>query len=227
MMSTRRLMMAAALAVTLGAASTVEGAVILVDNTNPQSIPGLTGFSTTGAMMSGMSVTAVFDTFTETRAWGTTGPTAGGVSGSGWALTEVGDTFGGTWSFVNSGAGLLTRLILDGISGLTVFDKTNPSFGTDGSAQGLDFVTNLAGDATIVATYRNPVAIGAAGAVGDIFHVVDVSFVGLSAGGVRTNFQFNQDTDNDSRFTVPEPGLTVLFGLGLLGAGRARRRRSR
>jgi len=33
-----------------------EGASILVDNATPQSIPGLTGFVTTGSMMAGMSV---------------------------------------------------------------------------------------------------------------------------------------------------------------------------
>ena len=221
----RRLMRTVALATALLAAPRVDAAVIAIDATSPVDIPGLTGFATNGALMSGMSVTAVFDTFSQTLAWATTGPGAGGVVGTNWALGEVGDTFGGTWSFTNSGAGLLTRLVLNGATGLTVFDKTNPSFGTDGSAQGMDFVTTLAGDAAVVATYRNPLGIGGAAPVGDIYHVLDVSFAGLANGGVRTSFQFNQDTDNDARIVVPEPSLMALMGAGLFAA--VRRRRSR
>ena len=92
--------LAAAAALTLGVSANANAAVINVDNTSPVDIPGLTGFSTTGAMMAGMSVTAYFEGgFTQTLAWGTTGAASGGVTGTQWSLSQTGDTFGGDWTF--------------------------------------------------------------------------------------------------------------------------------
>ena len=84
-----------------------------------------------------------------------------------------------------SEAGTLVRLVLDGSSGLTVFDKREPDFGTDGSFSGLDFSSSLTGDGLVVATYRNPVGVGGAGRVGDLFQILDLDFSGLQAGGTR------------------------------------------
>ena len=117
---------AAAAIVAMSVVAPAEGATIVVDNANPQNIPGLTGFFTTGAMMDGMSVTAYFDDgSSETESWGTTGLVSGGVNGTGWSLSLTGDSFLSSWSFVNDDAGTLVRLVLDGSSGLTVFDKGN------------------------------------------------------------------------------------------------------
>ena len=218
--------LAAAAALTLGVSANANAAVINVDNTSPVDIPGLTGFSTTGAMMAGMSVTAYFEGgFTQTLAWGTTGAASGGVTGTQWSLSQTGDTFGGDWTFANSGAGLLTRLVLNGATGLTVFDKASPSAGTNGSASGLDWASSLGGDGAIQVTYRNPVGVNGNPPVGDLFHIVDINFSLMANGGTRESFTFDQDTDNDSRFTSPEPSMLALFGLGLLGAARARRRK--
>jgi len=216
-------------AMALSLAPRAEAATIVVDATNQVNIPGLTGFVTTGAMMTGMSVTAIFDSFSETLFWSATGAASGGVTGTNWSLSLDGDTFDPLeWNFVNSGAGLLTSLVFDGATGLTIFDKTDPSFGTDGSAQGRDFASDLLEDASIVPTYSNQVGVAGNPPVGDLYHVLTVDFTGLSAGGVRTSFNFSQDTDNDSRFVdVPEPGLLAMVGLGLAGVARARRRRVR
>lgn len=196
------------------------------DTTTSSAIPGLTGYSTSGAMMSGMSVTATFSGgFTETRSWATTGLNAGGVTGTGWELSLLGDTYSASWIFTMSGVAAspvpITQLILNGNPGYTVFDRTYPSTGTAGSAQGndLSFSDSLI-DAQV--TYSDQVSISSDAAVGDLWHMVTVDFTN----GLASNFIFYQDTDNDSRYgQVPEPAMLGLLGIGLLAAGLARRNR--
>src|SRR5574343_962079 len=111
------------------------------DATNTVSIPGLTGFGTTGAMMSGMTVTATFAGGTEVAYWGTTGAISGGVSGSGWSISQSDTTYDSPWNFAfAAGTALqLTKLVFNGATGLTVFDRTfGDDWGPDGSAPGFD-----------------------------------------------------------------------------------------
>jgi hypothetical protein len=210
------------------AVSTPAHAVITYQTgTNTISIPGLTGFATTGAMMDGLAVTAEFNDLSETLFWADTGPNSGGVFGNGWSLTLDGDTFGASWIFDfedNAGLGQLLSLTLDGIDALTVFDRTfNNVEGTPGSANGRDWVclSGACNDATV--TYDYLVSIGAAAAVGDLFQTVNIDFGDL---GPRDDFSFGQDTDNDSRLItdVPEPAGLLLLGGALAALGIARRR---
>lgn len=189
-------------------------------------IPGLTGFATTGAMMDGMSVTACFTVLgCQTRVWADlAAPNSGGVSGTGWGLSLTGDSFGGAWLFtMGDNLGQLVSLLLDGRSGLTIFDRTEPSFGTDGSAQGMDWFTSLNAGTIIDVTYLDPTGVGGAPPVGDLFQQV---FIDFGQTGPRTGFSFVQDTDNDSRFTgkVSEPSTLMLLGLALIALARTRRR---
>lgn len=229
----------AALALASGAGQAAPTYVF--DGSSTSDIPGLTGFSTTGAMMAGMSVTVrLVGGGSETRAWGTTGATSGGASGTGWSLSQSGDTFvgqdqvvQGLWRFSNTGLLQVQSLTLDGNPGLTLFDvdtfDTCQTTGavedscTSGSARGSRMrLTDDVLAPTI--TYADIVGIGGNTALGDLFHTVSLDF---GANGIRTDFAFDQDTDNDQRLNeIPEPGSMALVGLALAGLGFARRRRA-
>jgi hypothetical protein len=221
----------AGLATGLLAVGQAQAAVTYVtDTNNTVSIPGLTGFTTDGSQMSGMLVTAVFGNTSQALSWATTGAESGGVTGTGWSLTQSGNTYGSwgnywNFSFTSTTHALpLTQLILNGSFGLTVFDRTPPAsgdWGTPGSAQGWD-LEFFDPDTVATVTYSDQVAIGAADPLGDLWHTLTIDF---GPNGISQNFAFLQDTDNDSRYGVPEPATLGLLGLALAGLGWSRRNR--
>jgi hypothetical protein len=232
MHATSRLSLALAFAASAFATSAQAQVVITTTPLPVLVAPGLTAFATTGADMAGLSVTVGFAGGVDTTfPWLATGPSSGGVFTPSWSLTLTGDSFTSPWmfSFLNpAGAALqLRHLALNGTTGLTIFDRTLGGVeGTPGSANGLDFAFaggSCAGCNALV-NYSGQTAINAAPAVGDLWQVVDISFV--AGTGPRENFSFVQDTDNDIRAMIPETETYALMlgGLGLMTLVAKRRR---
>jgi hypothetical protein len=224
----------------IGFASTSSAITTVVVNENPgttQSIVGITGFSTTGDQMAGMVVTAFFDNGESASGiWAADGPGSGSASGStpselGFLLTQSGDTFTQGWTLTNTSPSEIgiTRLLIDGIPGGTVFDRTFGGVeGTPSSALGADFSTGytLPGiDFTVTALYQDRVAVNGFGPVGDLFRYLDID-LGMPGGLFNFDDPFTFVADTDSVGLGPqvaEPGSLLLLGAGLVGIWLRRR----
>lgn len=99
----------------------------------------LTGFSTDGAMMDGMRVTAYFANGTsEEEVWADQSYSGGGVTGTNWTLNLNGDSFSNPW-YLNSTGANIDYLLIEAGPGNSMFDILESSEGTLGSALGHQF----------------------------------------------------------------------------------------
>jgi PEP-CTERM motif len=184
----------------------------------------LTGFQTTGSMMSGMEVILTFfdgtDTWTEKADWVTTGPDSGqaGVAGQ-WYLRQSGDTYGSYNNYWTLWGNDIIGVLIHAGPGNTVFDTTfGGSVGTDGSSTGWTFEQiTLPNDLEVNATYSNQVALTGFSPVGDLYLDLQILFP-IAYNGT---FEFLADTDN-IRYAgdinpVSEPSMMALFFSGLAG----------
>jgi hypothetical protein len=192
------------------------------DNSQQFSTTALTGYTTNGAMMDGMTVQV---NGTDTFVWADIDSNSGGVSdGFGFSLRADGDTYGSkAWTLKSNSN--ITSILLDAGAGDSVFDTYfGGSSGTTGSAAGRNFSGNYKGD--IKVTYSGMVGLDGQSAVGDLYRYMLIEFTGSPFTG---KLSFTQDTDNLSISgdisAVPVPAAVWLFGSGLVGfLGMSRRK---
>ena len=216
-------------------AGTAAALTVKFVNGTTQTTTALTGFSTTGAMMDGMTVTATFNDATQqTLYWADTVVDAGGVNGiTNWSLNMSGDTFSGYWNLLVDASLTLTNLFIDAGTGDTVFDVIYGSgdlndYHSPGSALGRPFTTAYIGDLT--ATYRDRVAVGGY-LYGDLYRTLTLDF-GSNGFSGNMDLNFTADTDNlkiagdiKPANPVPEPATLLLLGTGLIGLAGSQRKK--
>jgi hypothetical protein len=191
-----------------------------------QGTSGIATSVTTGATMGGTQVTAFFaNGSSQTVPWVGVGLGMGGATGTNWSLTESGDTDIASWSLINSTGLGLTKLLIDGGPGKTIFDRTfGGQMGTPGTSLGRDFTvtSGLQNSDNILAIYHDQVAVLPNAPVGDIFRSLEVDFLNTGGFASGRTLGFGADTDTTTDVlaplpVIPEPGSLLLFGAAALG----------
>ncbi|QEG34608.1 hypothetical protein [Bythopirellula goksoeyrii] len=264
---------------TLSLISSFALILLLVSQSNSQTVshlsnPGtlhtitdISGFMTTGEDMGGMRVTAHFTpdltTTNQTVFWTPGVAGAGSALGTGWRLDEAGDTWDNLWRLsadAPTGSNLtLYGLTLEGFLPssqpvsvrATVFDRTDPFFGTDGSYRGndLDAFASAGLWSHVRVVYFDEVdnlADPNLGPQGDVYRAMQIQFGQLIDTGQLPIFDpipflagdellFFQDTDTvgpripngdpgDEGLPEPTSQILLLLGMILCQASRGRDR---
>ena len=260
MKNTLRGILAAAVVAAMGSQANAATITINADPGTLYTTTALSSFQTSGADMAGMQVRAVIAGQSYSGVWTQQdGGLLGGFADGGYVVWDTtggdpslaiegqffgtSDTFFDQWLLnVSAGDTPLQDLYFFGAPGRTVFDRTNPSTGTPGSDQGMDFsgfCTVSGGNCStstpggnIVATYSDLLRIGSAAPVGDLYVSLHLDFKGVTGGGLAANdYRFSLDTDNAAvgavitPVNVPEPGSVALLGVAALFAMSRRLRR--
>ena len=180
-------------------------------------ISALETFSTAGAEMVGMEITAIHVGGTqETLVWQQVAGSTYGVAGLGWSFEFSGaTTYSSVFTLLSSTADLAT-LIINGRPGSTLFDVERGA-STPNSARGRGPQVNANNTlADVNFNYTDIVSFDGT-AYGDLFSRLEISFSG--GFGQNSELSFITDTDNFSgRITqVPVTSSALLLAIGLLG----------
>lgn len=225
-----KLSITAAVAAFFVASSASAATINIVNQPDPnQTVVSIDEFTVFGKDMAGtLRVTAGFaGGSTESVLWAAGVGDAGVANGTGFSLSLPGDSFTKTWTLTNNSQNTITSLLLEGYNDgngkVTIFDKTLPRFGTEGSRSGRTFeeAPSLGaegnGTGTVTVTYLNAVTLPGDPPVGDVFKALLVDFSEFANGGVASTFLFRQDTDL-APVPLPAAGLLLLGALGGLAA---------
>jgi hypothetical protein len=216
----------------------------IVVNPNPPVIAHSITDIVTGADMTGLIVTASYNTppptpTTVTAVWAPTGLTSGAASvimpSAGAILTvSVTGSASGTlaWQYTSLFLSPLISLTLDGSAAGIYFDRAHAGPGTPGSGTGADIsfgplLPNNSIESSVVVTYSRAVSLNGNAPANDLYAVMTISFAGVPpSGGLEPqDFAFTQPVD---RNVVPEtaPALSILAGLAALSLRWLRKPRS-
>lgn len=200
------------------------------------STTALTGFQTDFDAVGGTLVTVTYsDSTTATATFIITGVDAGQAENLGdFRVSGAGDTFTANWTLENLSNLTIDKIEFNGRPGDTIWDRTLPNTGTDGSAQGrdLEFVSStdpliLTGNVNVLYSDAVKLSSNAGDPLRDLYTVYTITFstaaggpTGLAAG---RDLIYRQDADNadlpgDFVPVVPEAS-TVVSGLALAALG--------
>lgn len=204
-------------------------AVTIIVNPNPIVSTSAITDGITGADMTGLFMTATYNTpggpTTVSATWAATGPTSGKAAAPSnvTVVSLTGDTGANlAWQYTATFLSPLLEITFDGTAAGVYFDRTHVGPGTPGTGPGADIVFGpLFGSPAIQVTYASAVALDGSAPVGDLYAKMTIDFAGN--GLSPQDFAFTQDTDRGAPIPEPASARLLLSAIGLLACAFRKR----